>query len=102
MKRISLNGLTEEYLYITATGPTDPTAKTVQFGFSVPNSPPTVIGGGVWDGPATIDSHGRYHATAKYLLIPNTLADGNWWVWVELAGSPESPVRPVGVLQLGD
>lgn len=99
MNRVHLSGLTEEYVYATTTGPVDPTGNTVQFAFTAPYAQPVSWVAGLWDStPATTLSNGKFQATAKVLLTPGQLATGKWWVWVQVVGSPESPVRQPGVL----
>lgn len=101
---VSLSSLSTEYIRVEVTAYesgalVDPTSKAVSFAFITGSTEPS---GGDWKtGEWETDPAGPTYY-ARILVGPSgeTLADGRYNVWLKIAGSPEIPVRRVGVLTI--
>ena len=102
---LSLSSLSREYIKIKVAGYRgglliDPSAFTVEFGFTALASPPEEPDTwypGDWE---TVLLHGTpVHYLARVLIGPGSdvvLADGTYDVWVKIYDTQERPVRHVG------
>ena len=100
---VKLSSLSTEYIRVPVSAtengqPVDPTSSTVEFAFMTdPKLEPTTWYNGSWETAGT-----TYYAR---ILIGSgaggtALADGKYYVWLRITGSPEIPVRRVGVLEI--
>lgn len=102
---VTLSSLSTEYIRVKVVAyesgsQVDPTSKAVTFAFTADST--TEPSGGDWKtGEWETDPAGPVYY-ARILVGPTgeTLTDGKYHVWVKIAGSPEIPVRRVGVLTI--
>lgn len=75
----------------------DPTADTVTVAWARPGDTPTSFGSASWEADATTTPNTYL---ARRLVTAGDLAVGPWVMWVKVAHSPETIVKPAGVFEV--